>query len=383
MYRTVSVKIKPTPGECELLLQTSKAFTDAVNFCIQYGWTNKTTSKRKIHDATYYPLKEKTGLPADVLIQAREKACEILKSANERRKKRRKVSKPVANFCPIRYNYKSSRVDFANNIASLSTLKGRIKVPLKLSVFHQQFTHGRYCTSDLIYRKDSWYLNIVLEFPTPEVVPATDCVGVDLGINRLAVTSQADFYSSKHLHTLVARHRRLRGDLQSKRSKSARKKLKKVSGYWRRLQRSVNHIISKHIVDACPKGFAIVMEDLTDIRKNTKHRKKQRGTFHSWAFRQLQEFIVYKAEAKGIPVLFIDSQNTSIRCCHCGHTSPGNRKSQSIFTCKVCGISLNADFNASQNIRQLGISKLSSLPVNQRNVGASAADKLTALAVSS
>jgi len=125
------------------------------------------------------------------------------------------------------------------------------------------------------------------------------------------------------------------------------------------------------------------MKDLTDIREKAKHRKEQRGIFHSWAFRQLQNFITYKAQAKGIPVVFVDSQNTSVRCSHCGYISPHNRRSQSIFTCEACGISLNADFNASQNIRQLGISKLSSLSVNQRNVGASTADKLTALAVSS
>jgi len=116
---------------------------------------------------------------------------------------------------------------FVRGIVSLSTLKGRVKVPLKLSAFHQQFTHGRYCISDLTYRRGSRFLNIVLEFPTPEMIDPTDCIGVDLGVNRLAVTSQGDFYSSKHLHTLVARHQKLKGDLQSKRSKSARKNLRR------------------------------------------------------------------------------------------------------------------------------------------------------------
>lgn len=386
MHRTISIKIKPTEEQHRFLLQTIEAFTSAFNFCLTYGWENKTTSKRKIHDATYYPLKEKTRLPADLLIQAREKACNTLRSLYERKKKGKKTSRPSSKFCPIRYNYKSSKIDFTNTIVSLSTLNGRAKIPIKLSAFHQQFTKGKYCTSDLIYRKNNWYLNATLEFPAPEIKPTTDCVGVDLGINRLAVTSQPKFYSSKHLHNLVVRHKHLRSDLQSKRSSSSRKKLKKISGCWQRLQKNANHCISKEIVNACPEGFAIAMEDLTNIRQTAGQRQRQRGVFHSWSFRQIRDFIGYKAEAKGIPIVLVNPRGTSQTCYHCGHSSPSNRKFQSLFVCKVCGISLNADFNASQNIRQLGISLLPALSVNQRNVGSVhsiLADKPTALSVGS
>lgn len=382
MYRTISIKIKPTKKQQGLLLQTSKEFTNAFNSCVNYGWDNNTTSMRKIHDATYYLLRVETKLPADILIQARQKACEVLRSLYQRRRKRKKVSKPISKFCPIRYNKKSSRIDFVNKIASLSTLQGRIKIILNLCKFHQQFINGKYCSLDLIYRKSDWFLNIVLGFTAPKIKTTTDCVGIDLGINRLAVTSRPKFYSSKHLHSLVAKHQHLRSDLQSKRSKSARKKLKKISGHWRRLQKNVNHIISKDIVNACCQEFGIALEDLTNIRETAKQRKKQRGKFHNWGFYQLRQFIEYKAEAKRIPVLFVNPRNTSKTCSHCGHISPRNRKSQSLFICESCGIGLNADYNASQNIRQLGISLLSSLSVNQRNVGdISSADKLTTLAV--
>jgi len=383
LYRTISIKIKPTKKQQDLLFQTSKEFTNAFNSCVDYGWDNKTTSMRKIHDATYYLLRAETKLPADVLVQARQKACEVLRSLYQRRRKRKKVSKPISKFCPIRYNKKSSRIDFVNKIASLSTLEGRIKIILNLCKFHQQFIGGKYCSSDLIYRKGDWFLDITFEFIAPKAKPATDCIGIDLGINRLAVTSQPKFYSSRHLHNLVAKHQHLRSDLQSKRSKSTYKKLKRISGYWQRLQKNVNHVISKQIIDTCPEKFAIAMENLTNIRETAKQRKKQRGKFHNWGFYQLRQFIEYKAEARGIPVLFIDPRNTSKACSHCGHISSCNRKSQSLFTCEVCGISLNADFNASQNIRQLGISQLPSLSVNQRNVGSNLlTDKLAALAVS-
>ncbi|MCD4768020.1 MAG: IS200/IS605 family accessory protein TnpB-related protein [Methanosarcinales archaeon] len=47
------------------------------------------------------------------------------------------------------------------------------------------------------------------------------------------------------------------------------------------------------------------LEDLTGIRKRTKVQKKQRYKHNSWAFRELQAFIEYKAHEVGIAVIYI------------------------------------------------------------------------------
>jgi len=41
-------------------------------------------------------------------------------------------------------------------------------------------------------------------------------------------------------------------------------------------------------------------------------------------------------------------------CSFCGHVSKENRRSQSIFECKVCGHEENADINAAKNILTVG-----------------------------
>jgi putative transposase len=81
-------------------------------------------------------------------------------------------------------------------------------------------------------------------------------------------------------------------------------------------------------------------------------RKKQRRDLHNWNFYQLEQFITYKAQAKGIKVEYVDSRYTSQKCSRCGYISRSNRQFQSIFKCKQCGFSLNADLNAARNIRQ-------------------------------
>jgi putative transposase len=41
---------------------------------------------------------------------------------------------------------------------------------------------------------------------------------------------------------------------------------------------------------------------------------------------------------------------TSLQCSVCGHIAPGNRKSQAVFRCVVCGTACHADVNAARNI---------------------------------
>jgi putative transposase len=44
------------------------------------------------------------------------------------------------------------------------------------------------------------------------------------------------------------------------------------------------------------------------------------------------------------------SAYTSQRCSECGYPAAGNRKSQAVFACLACAVTLNADVNAARNI---------------------------------
>ncbi|PZR95782.1 MAG: hypothetical protein DLM69_11480 [Candidatus Chloroheliales bacterium] len=67
----------------------------------------------------------------------------------------------------------------------------------------------------------------------------------------------------------------------------------------------------------------------------------------------------------------IDPRHTSQTCSRCAFQHRNNRTSQSVFHCKQCGYQLNADLNASYNIRAKyilasgGTSAAGGLPVNQ------------------
>jgi IS605 OrfB family transposase len=153
--------------------------------------------------------------------------------------------------------------------------------------------------------------------------------------------------------------------LQAKGTRSAKRHLKKLRLRERRFRTDVNHRVSKQLVESLPPGSTIVMENLVDIRERVKARRKQRRELHNWSFAQFQSFVAYKAEARGVKVLFADARYTSCRCSRCGHISRSSRQSQSWFHCRECGYQLNADLNAARNLARRGMSALGGPSVNR------------------
>jgi putative transposase len=92
-----------------------------------------------------------------------------------------------------------------------------------------------------------------------------------------------------------------------------------------------------------------------------KKRTETQRRLHSWSFAQFQNFLTYKAQEKGIDVEKIDPRHTSQTCSCCGYQARNNRRSQSLFLCRACGYCLNADYNASKNIREKYLLSLASL----------------------
>nr|MBA3751175.1 IS200/IS605 family element transposase accessory protein TnpB [Candidatus Dependentiae bacterium] len=72
-----------------------------------------------------------------------------------------------------------------------------------------------------------------------------------------------------------------------------------------------------------------------------------------WAWAQLQRFIVYKAQAVGLKVVFVNPAYTSKTCAECKEL--GIRVKHR-FVYKTCGIQRHSDLNASLNISRIATS---------------------------
>jgi putative transposase len=363
MNRTIRIQLQLDQKQRHALDETGKQFTDVFNAVCAYGWQQSEKNGVRLHHATYYQMREQyPHLNANVLIQARIKATEALKSAFDRKAKGRKVGQPQSKRSPIRYNERTYTLDWTSQTVSLSTIDGRIIVPFRVAPYSAKYQGYRATTADLCVRNGRYSLHVCVSVPEPAIPPSHEVMGVDLGLNHPAVTSQKKFLGSRHWKEVERRRFRLRRKLQSKGTKSARKHLKKLSGKSLRFHRDCDHVLSKRIVQDAPPGSTIVIENLTSIRerskigKRKKHDTKRR--LHSWSFAQFHTFLVYKAQEQGISIVKIDPRHTSQTCSRCGHQHRSNRKTQSLFKCRVCGYTLNADLNASYNIRNKHLASL-------------------------
>jgi IS605 OrfB family transposase len=216
--------------------------------------------------------------------------------------------------------------------------------------------------ADLLYRPDKkrWRLAVTIDLPDPPQKDVTDALGVDQGIANVAVTSDGVLYGGEPVLGLRRRYFHLRRKLQSKRTKSAYRLLKKRARRERRFMADVNHRITKQIAQAAASsGRAVGVERLQGIRARVQVRKPQRRTHSSWAFGQFTQFLAYKCADRGVPFVLVDPRHTSQTCSACGHCERANRRSQSSFLCRRCGFAAHADWNGAQNVRAKTLAVLS------------------------
>lgn len=362
MDRTVRIQLKPTPEQHLTLLETLRQFTAAFNLVCATGWQREEKNGVRLHHLTYYETKATCpDMPSNLLIQARVKATEAIKSALALKAKAKKVSQPHAKLCPARYNEYTYKVDWTQGQVNLATTAGRLVLPFTVPEYAQKHVGHPVATADLSYRKGKFSLHVVVSVPVPAIAKDDAVVGVDLGLTHPAVTSTRRFLGQRRWKEIDQRRFRLKRAHQSKGTKSAKRHLKKLSGKQLRFHRDCDHVLSKQIVHSSPAGSTIVLENLTHIRSRVKQRKgQQQRRLHSWSFAQLKSFITYKAEERGQQVVLVDPRHTSQTCSACGHQARNNRRSQSLFSCRnpQCGYTLNADLNAGYNIRNKHLASL-------------------------
>jgi putative transposase len=188
-----------------------------------------------------------------------------------------------------------------------------------------------------------------------------DWIGVDRGIVNLATTSDGTQYSGRRLARYRRWQARKKAELQAKRTRSAKRRLRRRAKREARHAAHQNHKISKECVAVAwghlpaegwgSTGRGIALEELRGIRDRVRPGRDQRAALSSWPFHQLDQYIAYKAERAGVPVLWVDAAYTSQMCPRCGHTERANRPTRDHFCCRRCGLAGPADVVAGVNVR--------------------------------
>ena len=344
MKQVIMVKLATTKEQYDALLETMERFNEACNYISQLAFENHTASQVKLHHLAYRYLREHYGLSAQMAVRVVGKVVEQYR----REKSKLHLFKPHSAMV---YDERILSWKGLDRV-SILTLSGRQLIPVRIGAYQESRLHRVVKQADLLLRNSTFYLAVVIDAPEPSPDDPTGVLGVDLGIQHIAVDSDGEFYSGKEVDKVREKTEKLKASLQSKGTKSAKRHLRKLSGREARFRRNTNHVISKRLVSkAKDTQRAIALEDLKGIGSRTTVRKSLRRRHKSWAFAQLRHFINYKARLAGVVLKLVDPRHTSQVCPQCGFVSRENRKSQSSFLCQSCGFASNADLAASLNIR--------------------------------
>lgn len=347
MKRTIEIKI-----DNQDLKDTIEQYSQAYKYCIDKGIELHTSNKKKIHNATYYQLREMyPKIPSALLQTVRDVACENLKALKLK-------TKPLPKNKFIRYDKRT--FSFKNALVSVSTVNGRKKFNVIIPEYFKKYLDWNCKAGTVTLRGNQLWLNLIFNKEVKQKVIPKTFIGIDRGINNIVVTSDNEFYNSKQLKNTKSKYQYLKKKLQSKGTPSAKKHLKKISGREKRFVRDVNHCISKELASKDYDCF--VLENLKKLPRN--RGKKFNKKLGNWSYYQLESFLNYKTEILNKIIYKVNPKHTSQRCSKCGHIEPSNRNGNR-FKCKSCGFELHSDLNASRNIAQLGKSELSRLNVIQ------------------
>lgn len=344
--RTIQIGIDTNPEQKQSLLKTMEGFNMACNEITRFG----KMSEFDLHGACYYELKRR-GFNSQISMNAIKSVSAAWKHAETQ-----------PEFDPhSSVHYDGDGLKVKNGIVGITTLDGRLKLPLRLSEFHKErLSRGRICDGGkLCWRKGMLFIAVTIEEESPEQAPIKDVLGIDRGRVNIAWDSKNNVYTNPKIEEKRRYYKSLRGMYQKVKTKNSRRHLVKLSGRERRFKKDVNHCVSKALVQTA-KGTssAIALEDLKGIRKRTTVRRNQRDAQQKWAYYELGTFVDYKALKDGVPVVYVNPRRTSRRCPACGKTSKKNRVSRDLFKCIRCGYDAPADYVGALNIRTKGARKL-------------------------
>lgn len=363
MDQTITAKVQVyVPNEYQNLFnKTMDVYSSACNFVSEYIFKTHILKHVELNKELYRLLRENFNLKSQM-------AQSVLKTVVSKYKtilhNQKKWIKPVFDKpqCDLVWNRDYS---LTQNLFSVNTLEGRIKLPYAEKYISKYFDKDKYSfgTAKLVHKRNKYFLHIPVTFKIKDSNLSDICnvVGVDRGINFVVATydskHKSAFVSGKQIKQKRAQYSKLRKELQMRKTPSARRRLKAIGQRENRWMQDINHQVSKALVENNPKHTLFVLEDLTGIRSATEGVKtKSRYVSVSWSFYDLEQKLKYKAQQNESVVIGVDPKYTSQCCPMCGHTEKSNRnKKKHLFRCKNCGYSSNDDRIGAMNLYRKGI----------------------------
>lgn len=325
----------------DLLLEHQKVW----NYMSEYVFKSKKVDKKLIHDKNYHKCRKLfPNCPSQVIIRAKDSVYATYKTIQSNHQKIEESAKQ--ENLSIRLDKRIYTFLDNDRIKLTTTGKRIICSYVPYDKFKDMFSKYSVCDPLLFMKNNEVWLSVSFEVNCPTVIE-NSCVGVDLGIKRLATTSEGLSIIDKKFLKEKRQLRHLKSILRSKSkttfSRSAQRKLKKLRRKECNKNKNQSHLIANQILNT--KSNVIVMEDLRGIKSKSKGRKFNNKQSQVPYF-ELRRILTYKAPLLGKIVVTVDPAYTSKNDYR--GIERGIRQGCRYYAND--GLVLDADWNASINI---------------------------------
>lgn len=210
----------------------------------------------------------------------------------------------------------------------------------------------------------NWWACFSCEANFEPLPPIYNTVGIDFGLDHLAVLSTGEFISNPRYFRkdekdlAKARHRMSKCEKGTSEYKRYKRRVQHIHKRIVNRRRDFAHKLSKQLVD---RFQVIAFENLSIRNMQAINHCGLNKSIADAAWGQIAQCIMYKAERVGRTAIAVDPRNTSQACSGCGEIVSKDL-SVRVHSCPNCGLILDRDHNAALNILARGLAGLGENP---------------------
>lgn len=388
MIKTYKIKLNPNNKQKTKMFQFCGAKRFAYNWALNKEQENYRNGGSFLFDN--YLRKEFTKLKQQneyqwlnkvsnkVTQQAIKDACLAYKrffkgQAKFPKFKSKKFDKPSFYVANDKIKFTDTHVKLENIANSKKKNKQKLNW-IKLAEKNKIPTNCKYINPHVVYDGINWFICVGIEFEDNKDKPVNNGIGIDLGVKDLAICSDGNTYKNinktQKIKKLEKRKRRLqrkisRKYLINKKGESycktsniikSEKELLKLNHRLTNIRNDYLHKTTSSIINRKPKFITIEDLNVKGVMKN-KHLSKAIQDQKLYEFRRQLE---YKCKWNNIELRIVDRFYPSSKLCHeCRNIKKDLKLSDRVYICEECGCVLDRDYNASLNLRDAEIYKIS------------------------
>lgn len=221
----------------------------------------------------------------------------------------------------------------------------QINIPLKQHKQSNKLKSNNFNLVNNIQLKivnNEYYICLIWDKPNVKMRENGNTVGIDMGYNKLIVTSDNQFIGS---------------DMKELYQKISNKK--QGSKAFNKLLTHRDNMINFHVNNMKIDNVkTIVVEELLNVKHKSKLNTKINNKIQRWSYRKTTSKLERISEEHGIELVKVSPTYTSQGCSKCGAIHKESRQGE-IYKCIDCLYEIDADLNASINIKNRGVYSLS------------------------